>query len=72
LDAENRIGLISSGYKAAARYAQANIPVTVILDSAIGYIMERVSRLRQALPLSSDTMIDHLCGGIVCISLPSG
>lgn len=31
------------GYQAAARCAKAGIPATVVLDSAIGYMMERVS-----------------------------
>jgi hypothetical protein len=32
-----------AGYRAAEKFAEAGIPVTVVLDSAIGYIMERVS-----------------------------
>jgi len=32
----------ASGAKAAARYAKAGIPITVVLDSAMAYVMERV------------------------------
>lgn len=35
--------VVLPGYKAAELYAEVGIPVTVILDSAVGYVMEKVS-----------------------------